>query len=84
MSVPRLMSADSLMRHYVRGRGSQLLVSSDFEEVASACHRVLIFDRGRVVAELGRSDLSVARITAMASGSDKVGNEGGQFELAHV
>jgi ribose transport system ATP-binding protein len=61
-----------------------LLVSSDFEEVASACHRVLIFDRGHVVAELGRSDLSVARITAMASGSDKVGNEGGQFELAQV
>src|SRR6185369_15647574 len=29
-----------------------LLVSSDFEEVAGICHRALIFDRGRVTAEL--------------------------------
>ena len=29
-----------------------LLISSDFEEVAGICHRALIFDRGRVTAEL--------------------------------
>ena len=31
-----------------------LLVSTDFEEVEKICHRALVFDRGRVVAELGR------------------------------
>ena len=31
-----------------------LIVSTDFEEVAKVCHRALVFDRGRVVAELGR------------------------------
>ena len=29
-----------------------LIVSTDFEEVAKVCHRALVFDRGRVVAEL--------------------------------
>ena len=45
-----------------------LLISSDFEEVAGICHRALIFDRGRVTAELPRSELSIARLTALASG----------------
>ena len=35
-----------------------LLISSDFEEVAGICHRALIFDRGRVTAELARDELS--------------------------
>jgi ribose transport system ATP-binding protein len=38
-----------------------LLVSSDFEEVAGVCHRALIFDRGHLVAQLSREDLSIAR-----------------------
>jgi ribose transport system ATP-binding protein len=46
-----------------------LLISSDFEEVAGICHRALIFDRGRVTAELGRGELSIARLTALASGA---------------
>ena len=37
-----------------------LLISSDFEEVAGIAHRALIFDRGRVSAELDRAALSVA------------------------
>ena len=48
-----------------------LLISSDFEEVAGICHRALIFDRGRVTAELPRSDLSLARLTALASGAEE-------------
>ncbi len=46
-----------------------LLISSDFEEVAGICHRALIFDRGRVAAELARTELSIARLTALASGA---------------
>jgi ribose transport system ATP-binding protein len=48
-----------------------LLISSDFEEVAGICHRALIFDRGRVTAELDRSELSLARLTALASGAEE-------------
>ena len=44
-----------------------LIVSTDFEEVAKICHRALVFDRGRVVAELGADDLSVENLLAAAS-----------------
>ena len=44
-----------------------LIVSTDFEEVAKVCHRALVFDRGRVVAELGADDLSVENLLAAAS-----------------
>jgi ribose transport system ATP-binding protein len=47
-----------------------LLVSSDFEEVAGLCHRALVLDRGRVVAELPRAALSVERLTQAASGGE--------------
>lgn len=46
-----------------------LLISSDFEEVAGICHRALVFDRGKVKAELRRNELSVASLTALASGA---------------
>jgi ribose transport system ATP-binding protein len=44
-----------------------VIVSTDFEEVAKVCHRALVFDRGRVVSELGASDLSVENLLAAAS-----------------
>jgi ribose transport system ATP-binding protein len=51
-------------------RGAALIiVSTDFEEVAKVCHRALVFDRGRVVAELGTTDLSVENLLAAASAS---------------
>ena len=46
-----------------------LIVSTDFEEVAKVCHRALVFDRGRVVAELAGDDLSVENLIAAASAS---------------
>jgi ribose transport system ATP-binding protein len=46
-----------------------IIVSTDFEEVAKVCHRALIFDRGRVVAELAADDLSVENLLAAASAS---------------
>jgi ribose transport system ATP-binding protein len=49
--------------------GAVILVSSDFEEVASVCHRALVFNRGRVVAELPREKLSQSTLTSLASGS---------------
>jgi ribose transport system ATP-binding protein len=44
-----------------------LIVSTDFEEVAKVCHRALVFDRGRVVAELAAANLSVENLLAAAS-----------------
>ncbi len=46
-----------------------LIVSTDFEEVAKVCHRALVFDRGRVVAELDQSDLSIENLLAASAAS---------------
>jgi ribose transport system ATP-binding protein len=46
-----------------------LIMSTDFEEVAHICHRALVFDRGRVVAELAGGDLSAENLLAAASAS---------------
>lgn len=45
-----------------------LLISSDFEEVERICHRALVFSRGRVAAEIPGHALTVAALTAAASG----------------
>lgn len=55
-----------LMNRLAEG-GAVVLVSSDFEEVAGVCHRALVFNRGRVAAELAREKLSQAAITSLAS-----------------
>jgi ribose transport system ATP-binding protein len=52
-----------------RAGRSALLISSDFEEVAGVAHRALVVSRGRVAAELGRAELSVATLTALAAGA---------------
>ena len=51
-----------------------LLLSSDFEEVERICHRALVFSRGRVVSEIPRNELTIARLTADASGGAATGN----------
>ena len=58
-----------------RGSGV-LLISSDFEEVAGVAHRALVFDRGRIRAEVARHELTVVRLTRLASG------EAGDAEVA--
>ena len=55
-----------------------LLISSDFEEVEKVCHRALVFNRGRVTAELAGTDITVARLTGLAAGS------GAPAEIARV
>ena len=49
-----------------------LLISSDFEEVERICHRALVFSRGQVVAEIPRDELTIANLTARASGGTAV------------
>jgi ribose transport system ATP-binding protein len=48
---------------------SIILISTDFEEVANICHRALVFDRGKVVAELAGAALSVEALLSAASAS---------------
>jgi ribose transport system ATP-binding protein len=57
-----------LEQDLIRG-SSVLLVSSDFEEVAGIAHRALVFRRGRVIAEVPKEQLSVSRLTHLASGA---------------
>jgi ribose transport system ATP-binding protein len=37
--------------------------------VAKVCHRALVFNRGRVVAEIQRNELTVSRLTSFAAGT---------------
>ena len=59
-----------LMQQSLKQGLAVLLLSSDFEEVERVCHRALVFSRGSVVSEIRRSDLTIARLTADASGGD--------------
>ena len=45
-----------------------VVVSTDFEEVATVCTRVLVFRNGLVAAELTGADITVARLLALAAG----------------
>jgi ribose transport system ATP-binding protein len=51
----------------LRAGAAIIIVSTDFEEIAKVCHRALVFDRGRAVAELSAADLSVENLLAAAS-----------------
>jgi ribose transport system ATP-binding protein len=53
-----------------------LLISSDFEEVERICHRALVFSRGRVVAEIPRSELTISNLTESASGGASAAHSG--------
>ena len=46
-----------------------MIVSSDLDELVQLCHRVLVFNRGRISAELRRDRLTVEALTAEASGA---------------
>src|SRR5690606_33006649 len=60
-----------LLQEGLDGGLAVLLISSDFEEVAGIAHRALIFDRGRVKTELPRAELTIPRLTAIASGAEQ-------------
>ncbi len=52
-----------------RGLGV-IVVSTDFDEVATICHRALVFSRGQKVADLSGVDLSTESLIQAASASD--------------
>ncbi len=58
-----------MLNQELAGGAAVLLVSSDLDEVAGICHRALIFNRGRIVEELHRTELTVGRLTALVGGA---------------
>lgn len=54
-----------------------IIVSSDLDELVQLCHRVLAFNRGRIVADLGGDSLNIATLTREVSGKaaedDRIG-----------
>jgi ribose transport system ATP-binding protein len=57
-----------LDRHAAAG-GCVVVVSTDLEEVAAICHRVMIFGQGRITAELAEESLTIAGLIAHVGGS---------------
>ena len=47
-----------------------VVVSTDFEEVAHICHRALVFNRGRIIAELVGPALTTGGVITAASASE--------------
>ncbi len=46
------------------------MVSTDFEEIAHICHRALVFNRGRIIAELAGDGLTTESVITAASASE--------------
>jgi ribose transport system ATP-binding protein len=47
-----------------------IVISSDLDELAQICDRVLAFSAGRIVAEIGRDDLTVETLISEISGAN--------------
>jgi ribose transport system ATP-binding protein len=59
----------ALLRNHAASGDAFLVVSSDFEEIAGICHRALVVRRGRIVNEVPKEELTVNRLTDLASGA---------------
>jgi ribose transport system ATP-binding protein len=59
-----------LMREFADAGGAVLYYSTDLDEVVNLCNRAIVFYRGRIAAELERSELSSQRLlTAVLGGT---------------
>ena len=58
----------ALLRQAAQRGTATVVVSTDLEEIATICHRALVFERGRVCRELSGAELTVAALVAAASG----------------
>jgi ribose transport system ATP-binding protein len=58
-----------LLREKAEAGGALLVVSTDFEEVATVCTRVLVFRDGLITAELRGDEIKVGRLLATAAGA---------------
>ncbi len=58
----------ALLRERAHAGCALVVVSTDFEEVAAVCNRVLVFRNGLIVSELTASDITVEKLLSMAAG----------------
>ena len=57
-----------LLRERARAGCALIVVSTDFEEVATVCTRVLVFRNGLIAAELQGAQITVERLLGLAAG----------------
>jgi len=58
----------NVLRERAEAGSALIVVSTDFEEVATICTRVLVFRDGLIAAELTGSDVTVERLLALVAG----------------
>ncbi len=58
----------SVLRQRAEAGTALVVVSTDFEEVATVCNRVLVFRDGLIAAELTGADINVETLLALAAG----------------
>ena len=59
-----------LLRLRADSGGAIVVVSTDYEEVATVCSRVLVFRRGRIAAELTGEQITISNLLALSAGSE--------------
>lgn len=59
----------ALLRQRAEAGGAIVVVSTDYEEVATVCTRVLVFRAGLIAAELRGGDITIARLLALSAGA---------------
>ena len=58
-----------VLRERAQAGTALIVVSTDFEEVATVCTRVLVFRNGRIAAELKGAQITVERLLLLAAGA---------------
>ena len=58
-----------LLRQRADAGGAIVVVSTDYEEVATVCTRVLVFRAGRIAAELRGNNITIGQLLALSAGS---------------
>ncbi len=67
-----------VLRERAQAGRALIVVSTDFDEVATVCSRVLVFREGRITADLRGADITVARLLTEAAGAAAVPADAGE------
>ena len=74
-----------VLRERAEAGSALVVVSTDFEEVATVCTRVLVFRNGLIAAELTGDQITVERLLALAAGgAAQAQAQSGAQSRAHV
>ncbi|MEM7524443.1 MAG: sugar ABC transporter ATP-binding protein [Pseudomonadota bacterium] len=59
-----------------------IVVSTDFEEVATICHRAIVFSQGAIIGELSGAELTTENLIQTASASNAAAKEAATHAIA--